>query len=180
MCAKLGMAVQAMSGPAMFQALQTGALDAGEFIGPWSDSALGIQQVVKNYYWPGVGEPSSAEECGINLKVWTDLPADLKAAVETAAKSLYNDVTTEYNTKHGLALRQLVQKDGVIVRELPKSVIDAMSKAAGEVIAEMRDSADPMIKKITQSFLDYRGLMKEYMTYADNGQMNARSGSFTL
>jgi hypothetical protein len=37
-----------------------------------------------------------------------------------------------------------------------------------------------MINKITQSFLDYRGLMKEYMTYADNGQMNARSGSFTL
>jgi TRAP-type mannitol/chloroaromatic compound transport system substrate-binding protein len=43
----------------MFQALQTGALDAGEFIGPWTDSALGYYQVAPNYYWPGVGEPSS-------------------------------------------------------------------------------------------------------------------------
>ena len=39
---KLGVAVEAMPGPAMFQALQSGALDAGEFIGPWSDSALGF------------------------------------------------------------------------------------------------------------------------------------------
>lgn len=68
MAAKLGMAAEAMSGPAMFQALQTGALDAGEFIGPWTDSALGYHQVAKNYYWPGVGEPSSAEECGVILK----------------------------------------------------------------------------------------------------------------
>ena len=60
--AEIGMAVQAMSGPAMFQALQSGALDAGEFIGPWTDSALGYHQVAKNYYWPGIGEPSSAED----------------------------------------------------------------------------------------------------------------------
>ncbi|MGE0846513.1 MAG: TRAP transporter substrate-binding protein, partial [Flavobacteriaceae bacterium] len=53
MCAKLGMAVQALGGRDMFQALQSGALDAGEFIGPWSDSALGFYQVAKNYYWPG-------------------------------------------------------------------------------------------------------------------------------
>lgn len=180
MLARMGVAVQAMSGPAMFQALQTGALDAGEFIGPWSDSALGLQQVAKNYYWPGVGEPSSAEECGINLAAWNDLPDDLKAAVEAAAKSLYNDVTTEYNTKHALALRQLVANEGVIVRQLPDSVISAMGKAAGEVIAEMRDSSDPMVKKITESFLAYRGLMKEYMVYADNGQMNARPLGYDL
>ena len=45
MCSKLGMAVQAMGGRDMFQALQSGALDAGEFIGPWRDSALGFSQV---------------------------------------------------------------------------------------------------------------------------------------
>lgn len=52
MAAKLSMAAEAMSGPAMFQALQTGALDAGEFIGPWTDSALGYYQVAPFYYWP--------------------------------------------------------------------------------------------------------------------------------
>ncbi|MFN3527209.1 MAG: ABC transporter substrate-binding protein, partial [Paracoccus sp. (in: a-proteobacteria)] len=97
---KLGMAVEAMPGPAMFQALQSGALDAGEFIGPWSDAALGLQQVAKNYYWPGVGEPSSAEECGVNLDVFNELEDDLKQAVTYACESLYNPVLTEYNTRH--------------------------------------------------------------------------------
>ncbi|MFN3614244.1 MAG: TRAP transporter substrate-binding protein [Rubrimonas sp.] len=175
MAAKLGMAPQAMPGPAMFQALQSGALDAGEFIGPWSDAALGFQQVAKNYYWPGVGEPSSAEECGINAQVFADLPEDLKQTVQYACESLYNVVTTEYNTRHAMALKQLVENEGVIVRQLPEDVMVAMGNAAGEVIAEMRDSSDAMIRRITESFLSYRESMNDYMIHADAGQLNARA-----
>lgn len=174
MCSKLGMAVQAMSGPAMFQALQSGALDAGEFIGPWTDSALGYYQIAKNYYWPGVGEPSSAEECAVNLEAYNDLPDDLKEAVSRACASLYNDVLTEYNTKHAQALTQLVNDHGVMVRKLPDEVIVAMGNAAGEVIADLRASDDELVVRITESFLAYRKLMRDYMPYADNGQMNAR------
>ena len=175
MAAKLGMAPQAMSGPAMFQALQSGALDAGEFIGPWTDSALGFHQLAKNYYWPGVGEPSSAEECGINAAVFADLPDDLKQTVEFACQSLYNPVTTEYNTNHARALERLVADEGVIVRKLPDDVMIAMGNAAGEVIAEMRDSDDAMIARITESYLAYRSLIGGYMVHADAGQLNARA-----
>ena len=172
---KLGVAVEAMSGPAMFQALQSGALDAGEFIGPWSDSALGLYQVAKNYYGPGVGEPSSAEECAINLSVWNDLPDDLKQAVQAAAESLYNPVLTEYNTKHALALRELVGTHGVTIRQWPEEIIVAMGNAMGEVVGELLASDDELVVRITQSFLEYRKLMVEYMPHADNGQMNARA-----
>ncbi|TVQ54299.1 MAG: TRAP transporter substrate-binding protein [Rhodobacteraceae bacterium] len=175
MMAKLGVAVQAMPGPAMFQALQTGALDAGEFIGPWSDSALGFQQVAKNYYWPGVGEPSSAEECAVNLDVWNALPDDLKAAVASAAESMYNLVTTEYNTKHALALRELVANEGVIARRLPDDVMIAMGNAAGEVMAELREDGDELVRRITENFLEYRALMSEYMVFADKGQLEGRA-----
>jgi len=179
MCSRMGMAVQAASGPELFQALQSGALDAGEFIGPWSDSALGLQQVAKNYYWPGVGEPSSAEECGINLDAYNELPDDLKAAVAYACESLYNPVLTEYNTKHALALRELVADHGVMVRELPHDVIIAMGNAAGEVIAELREDSDELVKRITESFLEYRALTAGYMPYADSGQMIARGYDYT-
>ena len=175
MLASLGVAVQAMPGPAMFQALQTGALDAGEFIGPWSDSALGFQQVAKNYYWPGVGEPSSAEECGVNLGVWEALPDDLKAAVRAAADGLYNPVTTEYNTRHAMALRQLVANDGVIVRQLPESVMLAMGGAAAGVLDGLRQDGDELVRRIVESFIAYRDLMAEYMVHADGGQIDARS-----
>jgi TRAP-type mannitol/chloroaromatic compound transport system substrate-binding protein len=164
-----------MGGPAMFQALQTGALDAGEFIGPWTDSALGYQQVAKNYYWPGVGEPSSAEECGVNTEVFGNLPDDLKQAVAVACESLYNPVWTEYTTKHAAALAQLVAEDGVQVRKFPQDVIDAMGAAAAEVIAELREDDDELVRRITESFVAYRDTVGGYMTFADNGQMNARA-----
>jgi TRAP-type mannitol/chloroaromatic compound transport system substrate-binding protein len=179
MCNRLGMAVQAMGGGDMFQALQAGTIDAGEFIGPWSDSALGFHQVAKNYYWPGVGEPSSAEECAINMSVWEGLEDDLKLAVSTACESLYNPVLTEYTTRHALALRDLVANHGVMVRELPEDVIIAMGNAAGEVMAELREDSDELVRRITESFLDYRELMVEYMPFADNGQMNARVLDFS-
>lgn len=175
MCSKLGMAVQAMGGRDMFQALQSGALDAGEFIGPWTDSALGFYQVAKNYYWPGVGEPSSAEECGVNLEAYNALPDDLKQAVALACESLYNPVWTEYTTKHAAALQKLVAEQGVQVKMLPESVIVAMGNAAGEVMAELRDDSDELVKRIVESFLAYRSSIADYMVYADNGQMNARA-----
>lgn len=175
MAAKIGIAAEAMSGPAMFQALQTGVLDAGEFIGPWTDSALGYFQVAKNYYWPGVGEPSSAEECAVNAKTFAALPDDLKAAVSLACESLYNPVWTEYTTKHAISLQKLVVDEGVRVKRFPDSVIEAMGDAAAEVIDELRQDDDGLVKQITESFVAYRDSVGRYMTYADNGQMNARA-----
>ncbi|MCY4302762.1 MAG: TRAP transporter substrate-binding protein [Aestuariivita sp.] len=175
MASKIGMAAEAMSGPAMFQALQTGALDAGEFIGPWTDSALGYFQVAKNYYWPGVGEPSSAEECAINKDVFNGLQDDLKQAVSLASESLYNPVWTEYTTKHAASLQKLVRDEGVLIRKFPDSVIDALGKAAAEVVDELRQDGDSLVKEITESFITYRDSVGRYMTYADNGQMNARA-----
>ena len=175
MAAKMGMAAEAMSGPDMFQALQTGALDAGEFIGPWTDSALGYYQVAKNYYWPGVGEPSSAEECGVNADVFKDLPDDLKQVVQAACDSLYNQVWTEYTTKHALSLQAMVAEHGVQVKMFPEDVITGMGKAAAEVIDDLRNDDDELVKRITESFVAYRASVGKYMVYADNGQMNARN-----
>ncbi len=175
MAAKMGMAAEAMSGPDMFQALHTGALDAGEFIGPWTDSALGYYQVAQNYYWPGVGEPSSAEECGVNMDVFNELPDDLKQVVQAACDSLYNQVWTEYTTKHAQALQAMVAEHGVQVKMFPEDVITAMGKAASEVIDDLRNDDDELVKRITESFVAYRDSVGQYMVYADNGQMNARN-----
>ncbi len=178
MCAKIGMAVQAMGPRDMFQGLQTGALDAGEFIGPWTDSAVGFHQVAKNYYWPGVGEPSSAEECAVNADAYAALPADLQQVVSFACESLYNPVWTEYTTKHAQALARLVSEEDVKVRQLPADVIKAMGVAAIEIMEELSEDQDELVRRITTSFLTYRDSVGSYMSYADNGQMNARAGVF--
>ena len=63
----------------------------------------------------------------------------------------------------------------VQVRKFPEEVIAAMGVAAAEVIDELRQDEDELVKRITESFVAYRDLIGGYMTYADNGQMNARA-----
>ena len=50
-----------------------------------------------------------------------------------------------------------------------------MGNAAGEVIEDLRNDSDELVRRITESFLAYRTSISEYMVYADNGQMNARA-----
>ena len=39
----------------------------------------------------------------------------------------------------------------------------------------LREDEDELVRRITESFLTYRKSVADYMTYADNGQMNARA-----
>src|SRR3546814_2732225 len=43
-------------------AMQSGAIDAAEWIGPWNDIAFGLQKVAKHYYVPDFLEPGSGLE----------------------------------------------------------------------------------------------------------------------
>ena len=90
-------------------------------------------------------------------------------------RQLYNPVWTEYTTKHAQSLLALVGEHEVQVRRLPDDVIAAMGVAANEVIDELRQDDDELVKRITESYLSYRDLVGGYMSYADNGQMNARA-----
>ena len=111
----------------------------------------------------------------MNAEAFGALPDDLKQTVSLACESLYNPVWTEYTTKHAAALKKLVTEEGVMVKRFPDSIISAMGDAAAEVIDELRQDDDELVKRITESFVAYRDSVGGYMMYADNGQMNARA-----
>ena len=83
--AKLGVTVQTLPGVEIFQALQTGAIDAAEWVGPYDDEKLGLNKVAKFYYYPGWLEPGPTLEVQVNLDEWKKLPPQYQAALETAA-----------------------------------------------------------------------------------------------
>ena len=51
-------------------ALQTGAIDAAEWVGPYDDEKLGFNKVAQFYYYPGWWEGSSAIFLLINKGKW--------------------------------------------------------------------------------------------------------------
>ena len=65
---KLGAVPVGLAPGEIFTSLQTGVIDATEFLGPFSDSAMGFYKVAKNYYFPGFHEPNGSGEALVSIK----------------------------------------------------------------------------------------------------------------
>ncbi|MDZ7825436.1 MAG: TRAP transporter substrate-binding protein [Gammaproteobacteria bacterium] len=89
-----GVAV-AMPGGDMFTALQTGTIDATEWVGPYNDLAFGLHTIADYYYYPGWQEPGPVMETLINREAWESLPPDLQAIVRSASRAMNADMLAE-------------------------------------------------------------------------------------
>lgn len=178
MLRRIGAAVVTLPGGEVFQALQSGAIDAGEFVGPWNDFAFGFHQVAKNYYGPGPGEPCSTEEIGINASAYNALPDDLKLIIKTVAMSAADETTMDYETNNAKTVRILKAEHGVNVRLLPQAIVEGLAVAAGEIVQELLADPDPVVREVIASYAQYRNLMAEYAPFGHAGVMNARTSPF--
>ncbi|MFM2151334.1 MAG: hypothetical protein RLZZ187_3640 [Pseudomonadota bacterium] len=172
---RAGASVVTLPAGEIFSALQSGTIDAAEFLGPFSDAPLGLHQVAKNYYHPGVQEPSSAEEIGINLARWNALPDDLKNAVRFACQSVSEEITLEYDARHPVALADLVARHQVVPREAPRDLLIAFGNIAGQMLGEFRQHQDPMVRRIADSYAVFRNRSQAYMLQSYAGNYNARA-----
>ncbi len=126
----------------LFQALQTGVVDATEFLGPWSDRAMGFHQAAKSYYTPGFHEPNGTGEALFNLDAMNALPEDLRAILEEACRAENGRALAESDWFNAVNLKALQEEDGVTVRRYPDEVLDALRKTAAKVLAEFADKDD--------------------------------------
>ncbi len=97
---RLGVTVQVLAGGEIFQALQTGTVDAAEWVGPYDDEKLGLNQVAQFYYYPGWWEPSAAFEVEVNLDEWNALPPEYQEAIRTAAFEANTVILTRYEARN--------------------------------------------------------------------------------
>ncbi len=144
-----------LPGSEIFTSLQTGAIDATEWVGPYNDVAFGLHKAARYYYYPGWQEPGPTLEFYVNRKAWESLPADLQAIVDISCQAINMDMNAEYTYGNANALRQLAEDPNVELRQFPKGVIDRLKAVADEVIAELVAS-DPAAAKIYASFDEFR------------------------
>jgi TRAP-type mannitol/chloroaromatic compound transport system substrate-binding protein len=171
---KLGAAQVLLAGGEIFANLQSGAIDAAEWVGPYNDLSLGFYQVAKFYYWPGFHEPGAALECIVSKAKFEALSPDLKQIV-TAACAAENDLMlAEFHARSAPSLQVLVVKHGVQLRQFPREVLIGIGNAAGELMEELRNNADPLVRKITTEFLRVRTLQSAWTRISDQAIANAR------
>ena len=163
-----------LPGGELFTALQTGVIDATEWVGPYNDLTFGFQQTAKYYYYPGWHEPGSMLELLINKDAWDSLPKHLQVIIETASKAVNQDILDEYTARNNKALRELVDVHGVELRRLPDDVIAEFKIIANEILEE-NASEDETVNKVYQSYLKFKNEVSEYHKVSEDAFVEARN-----
>ena len=161
----------------IFAAFKEGRLDGAEWVGPWSDLALGLHKLGRFYYFPGVFEPSAAVTCGFNKKVWDGLPASHKRAIASAAAADNALMQAEFNARNIDALATLRAEHGIQTRRLSEDIIRQLGATAGEAVAAM-GTADAATRKVYESFLAFRRRAMAWSSIADQALLAARALPF--
>jgi len=177
---KLGASVTNLAAGQIFQALQTGTLDAAEFVGPYNDLALGFYQICKDYYFPSFIEPGLATELVVDKKKYSALPKDLQEIVRTACQAEYDQVASDFVANDPRALQTLVSKHGVKVHQFPEPILEAGAKASSEVLAGVRSSDNALAKKTAESFVSALKLLRTRTEGTDTPYLRAREKYFKL
>jgi TRAP-type mannitol/chloroaromatic compound transport system substrate-binding protein len=171
---KLGASVTNLAAGEIFQALQSGTLDAAEFVGPYNDLALGFYQIAKNYYFPSFIEPGLATELVVDKAKYQALPADLQAIIKDVCQAEYDAVAADFAANDPRALQTLVNDHGVQVRRFPEEILEAGAKAAKEIMEELLASSDPLTKKTAESFMNAFKIVRQKTEGTDTPFIQAR------
>lgn len=162
-----------LPGGEIFTALQTGTIDATEWVGPYNDLAFGLHKAAKYYYYPGWHEPGSMIELMINKQAFASLPADLQAIVRAAAQAINEDMHSEMTARNMFALKELKERHKVDVRPLPADVLARLKVIAMEVLNEVAEE-DAASKKVFSSLNQYAQDIKAYHEQSEQAFLNAR------
>jgi len=163
-----------LPGSDLFTALQSGAIDATEWIGPYNDLAFGLYKAAKYYYYPGFHEPGGALEVIINQDAFKTLPADLQSSVLNACKVLNQDLLAEYTARNPIALRTLIEKHGVALRRYPDEVLIELHRLSREVVSEFAEK-DGFSRKIYTSFRKFLDQSKDWSNLSELAYLQARN-----
>ena len=176
---RLGASAVALSGGEIYQALQSGAIDGTEWVGPWNDLAFGFHREAKYYYWPGFHEPGAQLGVGVNLDLWGDMTVAEKAIVRGACHQANHLAIAEYGHYNGAALKQLIEDHDVELRRMPDDVLTALAKAAKDVLEEFAEG-DDISRRIFESYRTSFARSQEWSRISDEAFMATRRAVFSL
>jgi TRAP-type mannitol/chloroaromatic compound transport system substrate-binding protein len=145
----LGAVPQSLPGGEIYPALERGAIDAAEWVGPYDDEKLGFYKVAKFYYYPGWWEPGPVLSFYVNKEQWGKLPKPYQSAFEAAAAEANITMLAAYDAKNPQAIQRLVQS-GTQLRRYPDDVLKEAYGIAQKIFTEESEK-NPDFKKIYDS-----------------------------
>ena len=163
-----------MPGGEIMSSLQSGAVDAVEWGGAWSDLAFGFHKIAKICYWPGIHEPGASNSLLVARAAYEGLPRDLREIVRIAAHSGTSRLYSESTHQNAISYRTLREEHGVRFLRLPADVIASFLKNSLDVARET-GARDPLARRILESFMAFRERAVTIAPTVELGYLGARS-----
>jgi len=176
---RVGASAVALAGGEIYQALQSGAIDGTEWVGPWNDLTFGFHREAKFYYWPGIHEPGAQLGVGVNLDLWNELSLQERAIIRGACHQANHLSIAEYMHHSGTALDQLINDHGVQLRKLPDDVLAALARET-RVVLEETARQDDITRRIFESYKASLERSQNWGRISDEAYMSARRSVFTF
>jgi TRAP-type mannitol/chloroaromatic compound transport system substrate-binding protein len=170
---RLGATPQTTPPAEILTALQSGVLDAAEFVGPGTDIALGLYRVAPFYYYPGFNKPNGTGECIVALKTWTTLSDELKAIVAHACATEANFALAEMERLNATALEALTKEHNVKLAAFPGDLVTAARKQSDDVLAELAQRGD-ISRKVHASYAAFRARTAPWSRVSIEAVLRAR------
>ncbi|MBI3434511.1 MAG: TRAP transporter substrate-binding protein [Proteobacteria bacterium] len=172
---RLGATPQTTPAGEILVSMQSGLLDAAEFVGPGTDIALGLYRVARNYYGPGFNKPNGAGECLVSLRAWQGLDAEFKAIVAHACATEASYALAEMERLNIEALVALVASHGVTLRTMPAAVVAAARGHAADVLADVA-ARNALAGRVHASYTAFLARVAPWSLVSLKAVIEARAG----
>ncbi len=157
----------------VFTSLQTGVIDASEWVGPYNDQSLGLHETARYYYYPGWHEPGPSLEVIVNKQAFESLPGDLQTIVELAATTLNETMMAEFTARNAEALADIEQNPDIEIRRFPDEVLTELRRYTDLIVADLA-ARDPRAAKINASFQAYKARAERWTALSEKAFLDTR------
>ncbi|MFW6028380.1 MAG: ABC transporter substrate-binding protein, partial [bacterium] len=171
---RLGVNVVLLPPGEIFSALQSGTIDAAEWIGPWNDLAFGLYRTAKFYYMPAFHEFGPALELMVNAQAYAELDDDLKEIVKRAAMASATESFADFTYHNADSFRPLLEQEGVELRTWPDEVVRALAEESEVVLADLAEASE-LGRETYESFIAYRTKADEFARASDQRMFEMRA-----
>ena len=163
-----------LAGGEILQAIQTGAIDGAEFVGPTDDLILGLDQFQGDlyYYHPGWWEPGTALEVQVSLERWNELPPEYQAAVRCAAADANMNTMATYDVLNQADLQRV--KGFAQIREFSPELMAAF-KSETENVLDSVAADDDNFARILGPWRQFRDGISEWHGLAERSFLDQQT-----
>ena len=163
-----------LAGGEILQAIQTGAIDGAEFVGPTDDLILGLNEFQGDlfYYHPGWWEPGTALEVQISLERWNELPPEYQAAIQCAAADANMRTMATYDVLNQRDLQTV--KGFAQIREFSPELMAAF-KAETENVLDSVAADDENFARILGPWREFRDGIAEWHGLAERSFLSQQT-----